>query len=136
MDGFVVLEPYATMIIDGLKSWELRSRRPPASKVGRRIYLLSSGEILGVVKIASFSGPLSQEDLQAHFPEHRVRGPKPGQYAWKLEVVRRFARRRRYLHPRGARIWLKQVRPITSTMASKVSPHGIPSQNCDRTRMS
>ena len=115
MDGIVVLEPYATMIIDGQKSLELRSRRPPASKVGKRIYLLSSGEVLGIVRITSFSGPLSEEQLQARFLEHRIPEPKPGHYAWKLEVVKRFASRRKYVHPRGARVWLRKVRPPAGT---------------------
>ena len=115
MDGIVVLEPYATLVIDGKKSLELRSRRPPASKVGKQIYLLSSGEILGIVRITSFSGPLSEVQLQARFLEHRVPEPKPGVYAWKLEVVKRFARRRKYVHPRGARVWLRKVRPPAGT---------------------
>ena len=120
MDGLVVLEPYATMIIDGRKSWELRSRKPPTSRVGRNIYLLSSGEILGVVKITEWSGPLSGKDLKVHFTEHQVRDPKPGLYAWNLVVIRRFARRAKYNHPRGARVWLKSVRP-SSRLPSKTS---------------
>jgi|GEM_PF-6351962 hypothetical protein len=115
MDGIVVLEPYATMIIEGQKSLELRSRRPPASKIGKRIYLLSSGEVLGIVRITSFSGPLSEEQIRARFFEHRVPEPKPGYYAWRLEVVKRFARRRKYVHPRGARVWLRNVRLFART---------------------
>lgn len=109
MDGLIVLEPYATMIIEGKKSWELRSRKPPPSRLGRGIYLLSSGEILGVIRVVSYSGPLFKEELMAHFAEHRVKEPRPGQYAWKVEVVRKFVRRRKYVHPQGARIWLRRV---------------------------
>ncbi len=107
----IVLEPYATMIIEGGKTWELRSRKPPASRLGKSIYLLSAGEILGVVRIMSCSGPLSEAELLAHFKEHRVEEPEPRLYAWRLEVVRRFLRRRKYVHAQGARIWVKRVQP-------------------------
>ena len=118
MDGLIVLEPYATMIIVGTKSWELRSRKPPASRLGKSVYLLSSGDILGVIRILSYSGPLSKAELQAHFTEHQVEEPRPGQYAWRLKVVRKFHRRRKYVHARGARVWVKEVRPMIRVQRS------------------
>jgi ASCH domain len=110
MDGLIVLEPYATMIIEGQKSWELRSRRPSSSRLGKGIYLLSSGEILGVIRIKSYTGPLSKAELLTHLRKHRVKDPEPKLYAWRVEVVRKYPKRKKYIHSRGARVWVKSVR--------------------------
>jgi len=97
------------MIIEGRKSLELRFRRPPSSKFGRRVYLLSSGEALGIIKIVSCSGPFSKAELLERSDEHLVGNPISDQYGWNVEVVKRFRKRKKYSHPRGARIWLKNV---------------------------
>lgn len=109
MDGLVVKQPYAELIIKGLKRWELRARPPPSDKVGRRIYLLSNGYVLGVVRIVDFKGPLSNRELSRYRSLH-LAGRTRYKYAWVIEVVRRFSRPLRYRHPYGARIWVRDVK--------------------------
>jgi hypothetical protein len=109
MDGLIVKQPYARWIIEGRKKWEMRSRPPPAGKVGRRVYLLSDGFVLGVIKIVDCVGPLTSRELSRYRSLH-LAGRTRYRYAWVVEVVRRFSRPRRYRHPHGARVWVKNVK--------------------------
>ena len=59
MDGLIIKEPFASMIIDGGKIWELRSREPPKNKIKSKIALLSHGKVLGTIEITGSRGPLT-----------------------------------------------------------------------------
>jgi hypothetical protein len=112
MDGLIVRQPFARLIIEGRKDWEIRSRKPPKNKTGREIYLLSEGEALGKIKIVSFHGPLSKEELDStanhHFSPQKHFDSSV--FAWILSVSERFLRPVGYHHPIGARVWVLDVR--------------------------
>ena len=113
MDGLIVKQPYADMIIDGTKAWELRNRSPPKGKIGTDIFLPSRCHALGVIKLVRTVGPLDAGELAKTDTLHRSGTVwphyTPQTYAWEVEVVERFDAPKRYAHPNGAQIWVKNV---------------------------
>lgn len=113
MDGLIVKQPYADMIIDGTKTWELRNRSPPRNKLGADILLLSRCFALGVIRIVKDTGPLDADELGRTDALHRSGIDWPDcmstTHAWEVEVVERFEAPKRYAHPNGAQIWVKGV---------------------------
>ena len=71
MDGLIVNEPYASMIIERKKKWELRSRKPPEDKIKNKIGLLSQGKMLGTIEITDSKGPLTVSDLKKTISFHQ-----------------------------------------------------------------
>ena len=92
MNGLIVLEPYATQIINGEKESELRYRIPPKQYQQTIIYLLTGGYILGRIKITGFGW----DDYQ-------------GTYYWRIKVITKYKNRKKYNHPNGAQVWVKDV---------------------------
>ena len=84
--GLIVLQPYATQIITGDKTEEYRDHPPPPGVIGSTIYLLSGGCVLGKIKIT---------------------WAEPG--IWHVHVVERFDVPRKYDHPNGAQVWVRDV---------------------------
>ena len=113
MDGLIVKQPYADMLIDGTKTWELRNRLPPKNKIDADIFLLSRCHALGVIRLVRTAGPLDADDLgRTDYLHHSGTvwpDYTPPTYAWEVEVVERFEAPRRYAHPNGAQIWVRNV---------------------------
>ncbi len=65
--GFRVLEPYATYLVEGKKSWELR-RRP--TRIRGRVGVISGDRVLGTVELRDVHGPFQLEELQEHWDKH------------------------------------------------------------------
>jgi len=99
MNGLIVLEPFATQIIDGTKECEYRSRPPPKKYINVPIYLLSGGYILGRIKIIGY-GPLRK------LPE----------YYWRIKVITKNKTRIKYNHPNGAQVWVKDIGKVQLTL--------------------
>ena len=122
MDGLIVKQPYADMIADGTKTWELRSRLPPKNKINSNIFLLSRGYSLGIIRIIKVTGPLSINDLNNNNDKHRsgtgwsLDDDVPITYAWHIHVVERFQPSRKYAHPNGAQVWVKNVQSKISNL--------------------
>lgn len=112
MEGLIVKQPYAKLIIDGKKEWELRSRCPPSKKLSKELYLLSSGKVLGKIKIETH-WVANKKDLEKNIdkhcsetsflPKHHV------SHVWKVQVIKKFSKPKKYVHPTGARVWVKNV---------------------------
>lgn len=113
MDGLIVKQPYADMIINGTKMWELRNRHPPKDKIGADIFLLSKCYSLGIICIVKSTGPLSVNELNDNNNKHRSGTgwpiDTPPTYAWQVRVIERFTTPKRYAHPNGAQIWVKNI---------------------------
>ena len=113
MDGLIVKQPYADMLIDGTKMWELRNRHPPKNKVDVDIFLLSRCYSLGIIHIVKSTGPLSIAELNNNNDRHRsgIGWPTdtPPTYAWHIHTIERFTPPKKYSHPNGAQIWVKDV---------------------------
>ena len=110
--GFIVKQPYANYIINGTKKWELRNRYPPQSTIGQKMYLLSSGYALGYIKILS-AKLVYFEQLYNNYDLHRVPIEYFDEdvilYAWEVKVFEKFQKPKKYKHPNGAQIWVKNV---------------------------
>lgn len=89
--GLIVLQPWADEIITGKKKAEYRKKAPPIQYYNKDIYLLSSGVVLGTIRIHDYS---------------RIRDES---YLWKVMVREMYLERKKYIHPNGAQVWVKDV---------------------------
>jgi hypothetical protein len=112
MDGLIVKQPYASLIAEGKKKWELRSRKPPQDKIKHEILLLSSGYVLGKIKIVNH-WLATKKDLEKHVKKHH----SPVIFleddfesnVWEIDVVTSYSKPKKYHHPIGARVWVNNV---------------------------
>lgn len=118
MDGLVIKKYWLEKILSGEKGIEIRGQR--TNKVGQRIYLLSDGFIYGTAVICNCF-PLCKTTYEYYrnrnglgggheieFNYKRITLIYPNVYAWVLTDVQRIEEKR-YKHPRGAVIWVKDV---------------------------
>ena len=127
MDGLIVKQPFANLIIDGKKKWELRGRPIPKNKIGNNVLLLSKGNILGEITIEKDLGPVGFEKLHAtihlHCSELGELDKTFCTYAWKIKVNKKFEHPKKYAHPNGARVWVKNVITTEKIMKGKLTDH-------------
>ena len=125
MDGLIVNQPYADLIIKGEKTWELRNRKPPANKINSEIFLLSKGNMLGTIKILGTNGPLDSNSLRKNYHYHKSQVESIDDdyesYAWEVEVCKTYSKPQKYFHPVGAQVWVKNVLPFSKYMESKIT---------------
>lgn len=116
----LVEEPWASMVIDGYKTWALRA---VATEVRGLIGLTpwGSGLIAGSAVLADVKGPFAVSDLRKHRDRHRVDDASievfaAGRllFAWEFESAIRFRAAVPYQRPQGAEIWaeLPVSRPV------------------------
>ncbi len=111
MIGLIVKEPYASMIVKGLKVWEIRKRR---TNVRGEIYIISGGKIIGKVEIVDVLGPFTVEELLKYEEKHRVGeevlrdyAGDSKLYAWVLDRAEEFEKPLRVEIPKGAQVWVR-----------------------------
>jgi len=109
--GFFVREPYASQIVAGLKTWEIR-RYP--TEIRGRVGVVSSRGWIGTVVIREVLGPFSLEELAAHQGKHRadpefLRAYARGKplYVWVLSDPEEFAKPIHVQKPRGPAVWVR-----------------------------
>lgn len=112
--GLVIREPWIDLILNGEKTWEIRST---ATKVRERIALIrgGSGTVVGCADLVGCEGPFNFEALRSHRSKHAVPDEplrafvekyKGRAFAWVLQSVRSFSPTFPYRHPSGAVIWV------------------------------
>ncbi len=109
--ALVVREPWASLLVDGAKTLELR--RKATARRGR-VCVASGGQLLGEVTVQG-SSFLTLSALAAREPEHRVpmeaveayASALGGLHAWRLGDATRYPDPRPYLHRRGAVGWVR-----------------------------
>jgi len=94
-------KPYARLIVDGSKTWEIRNRN---TRIRGRIGIVFEDRILGTVVIKSVNGPLTPFKL-AKYPYHmstlkRLRrycrcSHRNSLYAWVLTGAKKFDKPKR-----------------------------------------
>jgi hypothetical protein len=92
----VVAEPWASLLVDGAKTWELRTT---STKVRGPIGIAAkgTGTIIGAVNLVGAHGPFTGDEIDDYERLHRVPasdtatygGPK-GLYAWEMSDAVRF----------------------------------------------
>jgi len=108
--GLTIRNPWASLVLSGEKTWELRANR--TAKRGT-IYVIQSGTgiVFGSVQMIEVIGPLSLNELRAAEALHGVRDlvapPYTNTYAWVFAYPVLFADPVAYKHPNGARTWVK-----------------------------
>lgn len=109
--ALIVRAPYAAMIVDGLKTWEMRGRDVSPKMCGRiGIIEAGSGTIIGEVDLVGSTGPISQQIIKALVHKHQIDDFNlldKWNVAWELEKASRYAEPVPYVHPKGAVIWVK-----------------------------
>jgi len=93
MDGLIVLQPYAKLIISGEKKYELRNYKPPADKIGKPIYIISEKKVLGEIAITSYR-------------YNQVRHV----FFWTIQLLKKYPKAKSYNYKNGAQIWIKDVK--------------------------
>lgn len=114
MLGLVIREPWISLILDGQKTWEIRGRN---CRIRRRIGLIrsGSGRVVGTAEIVDSKGPLSDEEMRANVSKHRIpledldgiRNRYKNIYAWVLANAKPLPKPLRYVHRKGAIIWVR-----------------------------
>lgn len=110
--ALLVRDPWAGLIVDGLKIWELRSSR---TSVRGRIAIARSGTgtLIGSATLIDVIGPIPKVDLPQDFARHLVEPDQAAQvnysriFAWVMSEPVRFPDPIQYTHPQGAVIWVK-----------------------------
>ena len=112
MDGLIIKMPWLDRILCGEKDIEVRGSL--TSKVGKRIWLLSDGWCLGSATIDycfQFDAALWKKYRERHcvsFDYQHLLNIYHKPCGWRLTKVKR-CKPRRYKHPHGTVIWVKDV---------------------------
>ena len=113
LDGLLIRAPWIDKILDGSKTWEIRSSH--TYKEGR-IALIESGTgtVVGVAELSGVVGPLSLKELSENWRRagfekgERLYGlPYKKTFAWVLQNPKRLRQPVPYDHPSGAVIWVR-----------------------------
>lgn len=110
--GLVIADPWIGYILDGNKTWEMRSSatsmRGPFALIRK-----GSGAIWGVANLVSVRPPLTPDEMIATFEKHRIPAEmiRSGEVAkwntpWVLSDVRPLQKPVPYRHPYGAVTWV------------------------------
>ncbi len=112
LSALVVREPFASMIVDGKKSWELRSRiTHRRGLIG--IVSQGCGRVIGTVEILDVLPEQSIDQLSASWNKHGLSSEQissPEMRRWRTPWVLGNARRLEvpvsYKHAKGAVVWV------------------------------
>ena len=110
--GLIIDEPWIGYILDGTKTWEMRStgasHRGPFALIRK-----GSDTVVGTADLVGVGAPLSQDEMIATQERHRIpeRMIRSGEVAkwcvpWHLSGVRSLHRPVPYRHPSGAVTWV------------------------------
>lgn len=111
-DGLIIKQPFADMVASGDKTWEIRSKTAPQTKINKELFLLSSGKALGIITIKKcFKSNKSQlkKNEDKHLTNIDDQYDLKYSYVWELVVEEKYMIPKKYIHPMGARIWVKNV---------------------------
>lgn len=112
MHGLIIKSPYIDHILEGKKTWEMRST---ATQIRGRIALIrkGSGHVVGVANLVDVHGPLSEDELLRNSEKHLipdaiVQSGEAAKWdtAWVLRDVEVLDNPVPYRHRSGAVIWV------------------------------
>lgn len=127
MRGLPIRQPYIDMILDGHKTWEMRSRR---CLLRERIALIQSKSqtIVGVADLVDCIGPMTDDERLAAMHKHCVNSdtwldPKMVKYrfAWVLANVQKLPKPVPYSHRFGAALWVSINDSVMQEVAALLS---------------
>ncbi len=108
--GLIVREPYASLIVDGKKTWEIRKH---PTRIRGPIGIVTGGKLIGQAEIVEVRGPFSPEELLAYRDRHhadpeflfRYANGKP-LWAWVLENPVRYKEPLPVPRRKGRMLWV------------------------------
>lgn len=111
--GLIIRKPWIDLILDGLKTWEMRSTH---TKHRGPTYMIEAGSglIQGVAMLGG-SHAVPNEAFDYYFDKHRVDDLsllEKWNIAWRFSGARRLQKPVPYQHPRGAVTWVKLPAPF------------------------
>ncbi|NJE11429.1 ASCH domain-containing protein [Thermococcus sp. MAR1] len=111
--GLIVREPFATLIAEGKKVWEIRKSR---TRIRGEVLILAGGRAVGSAELVDVLGPFTAEELAQHSDKHLVdleflRKYSKGKllYAWVFSNAKKFNGPRKVRIARGAQVWANVV---------------------------
>lgn len=125
--ALVIASPHIDRILNGDKTWEMRSR---GCNIRGTIGLIrkGSGQIVGTVEISGTQGPFNLDALLANQDKHRIESellsnPAFAKWniAWVLKNVRRLSTPVSYRHPNGAQSWVKLDDTVRLALAQQIN---------------
>lgn len=110
MRGLIIRAPWIDLILQGKKTWKIRSR---ATSVREKIALIrgGSGTVVGRATLADCLGPFTFDELAPHHAKHRATADaldafrskyKNKAFAWVMRDVEVLPKPMAYEHPSGA----------------------------------
>jgi hypothetical protein len=112
LKAIVIKAPWIDLILEGKKTWEIRSRRAhPRDVIG--LIRGGSGTVVGLACLKRCIGPFTADELARHFELHQVPPDRMNEvpyeqfFAWELADVRRLNPAVPYRHRSGAVIWME-----------------------------
>ncbi len=126
--GFRVKEPYASLIVQGKKRWELRKH---PTRVRGRVAVIHKDKVLGTVEITDVHGPFTVEELEEHYDKHLAHPRfleayaqgKP-LYAWELGNPQEYAQPRSFTPKPGQQLWIRLEDSVSTGEETKGSEGG------------
>lgn len=109
--GLLIRPPYVDWILDGQKTWEIRSKR--TARRGRIGLIRSaSGLVVGEAELIDVVGPLTYTDLRDNAAKLNITPPEAWEpegptFAWALRGAKRYRTPVPYTHRSGAVIWAR-----------------------------
>lgn len=111
--ALVIDEPWIGLILEGRKTWEMRSK-PTSIRGPFGLIRKGSGRIVGTASLVGCGASLDAAGLCAAadrhgMPEGQIQDATRNRWTvpWQLEDVRAFRAPVRYQHPSGAVTWVK-----------------------------
>ena len=121
--ALIIDEPWISKIMNGTKTWEMRSS---ASKQRGWIGMIKkgSGHVVGVVKMIGSDGPLPDQKMIDNVDKHHIPSSTflTGQFskhrhAWRLANAVQLQRPVPYQHKSGAVIWVILDQKVSDALA-------------------
>ncbi|MFC1696874.1 ASCH domain-containing protein [Nanoarchaeota archaeon] len=107
MKALIIKKPFIDLILDGKKTWEIRSSNVNIrGKIG--LIQSGSGTIVGTCILKDSIGPLSKEEFNNNSDKHKANWDNityKKTFAWVLDKAERIEPIS-YNHPQGAIIWV------------------------------
>ena len=126
MRGLVIREPWAGLILDGHKTWEMRSH---GTAVTGMIAIIPKGSrlVAGVVDLVGARAALSADELAETVARHGIPPEAQGEAVaggwlvpWELARPRRLAAPVPYDHPPGAVIWVRLLPEVEAAVRAQL----------------
>lgn len=140
--GLIIDRPWIDFILNGEKTWELRSsscsKRGPIALIRK-----GSKQVVAIAELVDSYGPFEKEDLCRYQKYHQVPAERINHpdhkwfYAWKLTSITPLDQPVRYIHKNGSVIWAEldseaqqNLFEVFRNEADQDSP-AKPSSECD-----